>query len=374
MAAKVSYKSVAVVVVALLMVSAPAGAASILYSTSYSGLAVPGSTAASLSQFDPSLGTLTKVTLELTGQNSGGYVVWDNESEIITTGPGHLLLPKRREAAGCGIDLTQDGHVASSLVHLSQDHRQPSIPRVLDGHQRTARLSEELGNGNGLIGCPGPHGCIVETSDKPLAGAISSSLTHNQRELTGRIEGDIAQIEGAGTGEAMLGRQERRSVKNLDVVGRLEEHRIVAARMIYDTHAVAEPADGQPLVHIDAPRRCRRWHKGLGPRVRGGVKVHVGLGHPLVRNPNDVRYRGIGRDLGIGRPFGVGPASSVRPWRVGVGHRSTDIPGQGIDRSTIDGIGCTPAVALEALLAAGAIVRVVTRALFSRRRNTSRGG
>ena len=44
----------------------------------------PASPLATLSQFDPGLGTLTKVTLTLDADASGGTIAWDNEALFAT--------------------------------------------------------------------------------------------------------------------------------------------------------------------------------------------------------------------------------------------------------------------------------------------------
>ncbi len=64
----------------------PAYAAAISFADTYGPLAVPfpASPLATLSQFDPALGTLTKVTLTLDANTSGGTIAWDNEATAVT--------------------------------------------------------------------------------------------------------------------------------------------------------------------------------------------------------------------------------------------------------------------------------------------------
>jgi hypothetical protein len=64
----------------------PAYAASISFADTYGPAAVPFSASplATLSQFDPAQGTLTKVTLTLDANTSGGTIVFDNEAGVAT--------------------------------------------------------------------------------------------------------------------------------------------------------------------------------------------------------------------------------------------------------------------------------------------------
>ena len=70
----------------LVALGSPAKAATISFADAYPPLAVPfpASPLATLSQFDPALGTLTKVTLTLDADTSGGTIAWDNESGLTT--------------------------------------------------------------------------------------------------------------------------------------------------------------------------------------------------------------------------------------------------------------------------------------------------
>ena len=63
-----------------------AQAATISFADSYGPLAVPFPAAplATLSLFDPALGTLTKVTLTLDADTSAGTIAWDNEAPVST--------------------------------------------------------------------------------------------------------------------------------------------------------------------------------------------------------------------------------------------------------------------------------------------------
>ncbi len=60
----------------------PAYAATISFADTFGPATVPfpASPLATLSQFDPALGTLTKVTLTLDANTSGGTIAWDNEA------------------------------------------------------------------------------------------------------------------------------------------------------------------------------------------------------------------------------------------------------------------------------------------------------
>jgi hypothetical protein len=63
-----------------------AKAATISFDDTYGPTAIPfpGSPLATLSQFDPALGTLLKVTLTLDANTSAGTIAWDNEALIAT--------------------------------------------------------------------------------------------------------------------------------------------------------------------------------------------------------------------------------------------------------------------------------------------------
>jgi|GEM_PF-2732071 len=71
---------------ALLVVSAPAKAATLNFSDTYGPSPVPFGAAplATLPLFDPALGTLTKVTLTLDANTSAGTIAWDNEASVAT--------------------------------------------------------------------------------------------------------------------------------------------------------------------------------------------------------------------------------------------------------------------------------------------------
>ncbi len=63
------------------------------YSANYGPTSVPfaSTTVANLSLFDPGLGTLTKVTLNLEAETSAGTIAWDNEAQVgsdVTLGIG----------------------------------------------------------------------------------------------------------------------------------------------------------------------------------------------------------------------------------------------------------------------------------------------
>ena len=70
----------------LLFCASAANAGTISFSDTYGPIGVPSASAplVSLSQFDPALGTLTKVTLTLDADTSGGTIDWDNEANVIT--------------------------------------------------------------------------------------------------------------------------------------------------------------------------------------------------------------------------------------------------------------------------------------------------
>lgn len=70
----------------LMFFGASADAASISFSDTFGPTAVPFPAAplATLSQFDPSLGTLTKVTLMLDADTSASTISWDNEAPVTT--------------------------------------------------------------------------------------------------------------------------------------------------------------------------------------------------------------------------------------------------------------------------------------------------
>lgn len=102
-----------------------AGAATLIYFDPFGEVTVPfGATAlVTLPQFDPSLGTLTQVTLTLDVSTFDGVISWDNEAPVSTditlgigavvtaTGPGGAsaeAIPLQTDSA-TGIDADNDG-------------------------------------------------------------------------------------------------------------------------------------------------------------------------------------------------------------------------------------------------------------------------
>ena len=82
-------KRVAVALIGLAAVTLSltgAHAATISLADPYGPLVVsfPASPLATLAQFDPALGTLTKVTLTLDANTSAGTIGWDNEALVTT--------------------------------------------------------------------------------------------------------------------------------------------------------------------------------------------------------------------------------------------------------------------------------------------------
>ena len=71
---------------ALVTLSSSATGATVSFAQAFGPKAVPFAAAplATLSQFDPALGTLTKVTLALDANTSAGSIAWDNEATIAT--------------------------------------------------------------------------------------------------------------------------------------------------------------------------------------------------------------------------------------------------------------------------------------------------
>jgi hypothetical protein len=95
--------------VALWVCASSAQAATISFMDSYGPTAVPSGAAplATLSQFDPSLGTLTKVTLTLDADASAGSIAWDNEAAI----PTDVTL-------GIGAEVTALGLAGLSVIAI----------------------------------------------------------------------------------------------------------------------------------------------------------------------------------------------------------------------------------------------------------------
>ncbi|MFW6124999.1 MAG: choice-of-anchor E domain-containing protein [Pirellulales bacterium] len=94
------------VVVSLLLV-VPAQAGVITFSDTFGPTAVPfpAAVGATLSLFDPSNGTLTKVTLTLDADASGGSIAWDNEAPVSTD-----------VTLGIGAEVTATGLAALTVV------------------------------------------------------------------------------------------------------------------------------------------------------------------------------------------------------------------------------------------------------------------
>lgn len=108
-----------------LFFASSATAATISYDDTFGPTAVPFPAAplATLSLFDPALGTLTKVTLTLDANASGGTIAWDNEALISTditlgigaevtavglAGVAAVAVPLQLDSA-VGIDADNDG-------------------------------------------------------------------------------------------------------------------------------------------------------------------------------------------------------------------------------------------------------------------------
>ncbi len=84
----------------MLSLAGATNATTVSYDTSYGPFDVgsaPGYIGSSLPQFDPILGTLTKVTLTLDSETSAGTIYWDNEAAIetdVTLGIGATVTAK----------------------------------------------------------------------------------------------------------------------------------------------------------------------------------------------------------------------------------------------------------------------------------------
>jgi len=80
------FASVIVGILAVAVAASPAAASLFVqYNTPYGPENVPdGGTTVSLTQFDPSLGTLQSITLRLDATASVGSITWDNESDVLT--------------------------------------------------------------------------------------------------------------------------------------------------------------------------------------------------------------------------------------------------------------------------------------------------
>ena len=78
-----------------------ANATSISFADTYGPTGIPFAAAplATLSQFDPALGTLTKVTLTLDASTSAGTIAWDNEAGI----PSDVTLGIGAEVTAVGL-------------------------------------------------------------------------------------------------------------------------------------------------------------------------------------------------------------------------------------------------------------------------------
>ena len=100
---------VAVLALVLLIFASTAHAATISFNDAWGPAAVPLAEAplATLSQFDPALGTLTKVTLELDASAFAGTIAWDNEALIATD-----------VTLGIGAEVTAVGLAGLSVVSI----------------------------------------------------------------------------------------------------------------------------------------------------------------------------------------------------------------------------------------------------------------
>jgi len=78
------WKKILVASGSALLLAPAAHAATIVHADSFA-IAIPGSDTLTFLQFDPGLGTLTKVTVTLDAETHGGTIAWDNENPASST-------------------------------------------------------------------------------------------------------------------------------------------------------------------------------------------------------------------------------------------------------------------------------------------------
>lgn len=113
-----------------LLCAPAANAGTISFSDTYGPIGIPSLSAplVTLSQFDPALGTLTKVTLTLDADTSGGTIDWDNEADVITdvtlgigaevtaTGPAGLVVVAVPLQIDSATGIAADNDVAADFI------------------------------------------------------------------------------------------------------------------------------------------------------------------------------------------------------------------------------------------------------------------
>ena len=114
----------------LLLYSSAANADQISFMDTYDPIGIPSGAAPliTISQFDSALGTLTKVTLTLDADTSGGSIDWDNEALVITdvtlgigaevtaTGPAGLMVVANPLQIDSATGIAADNDAAADFV------------------------------------------------------------------------------------------------------------------------------------------------------------------------------------------------------------------------------------------------------------------
>lgn len=97
----------------LLAIAAPVSAATVSFNTAFGPSSIPFSpTAYALPKFDPALGTLTQVTLQLDASTSAGSITFDNESAVstdVTLGIGATVTASAPSAVAITVVPVQSG-------------------------------------------------------------------------------------------------------------------------------------------------------------------------------------------------------------------------------------------------------------------------
>ena len=210
--------------------TSPATAATISFDDTFGPLAVPfpATALATLSLFDPALGTLTKVTLTLDADTSAGSIAFDNEALIATD----VTLGIGAEVTAAGLEPADDesvtdpqavyevGKGTGQTVDL-EIHHQGNIGKVGDDLFEAGNrdpLPPEViavATSVSITGIEGSDLVKGVSRDVPGAfgGAIHSVVVHaDQYAIAGdvqiRLDVAVSHLDGAGEGlHGVLGPQ-----------------------------------------------------------------------------------------------------------------------------------------------------------------------
>lgn len=179
-----------------LLFATSATAATISYFDTFGSTAVPFPAAplATLSLFDPALGTLTKVTLTLDASTSSGSIAWDNEAvvgtditlgigaEVTALGPGGLtaIAVPLQEDSATGIDADNDG--AADFIGTDSFYVTGGIGNDSDSAALVSGLAPYIGVGTFGVDIAATVETYISTTAgfgpiDPVAGVVEGVVT-----------------------------------------------------------------------------------------------------------------------------------------------------------------------------------------------------